>query len=112
MYARSLGNADDDDHMIGKQIGGSGGKKLPTARASPSCLTTSALPCRHLTITATRYGSRSLTSSAGREGRATIIPPSFHLNIRVSMRMRRLNCITIGSSITIRGLVIISAKTR
>lgn len=28
MYARSLGNVDDDPgHMIGKQLGGSGGKK-------------------------------------------------------------------------------------
>ena len=92
MYARSLGNADDDGHMIGKQLGGQGGKKLPTARASPSCLTTSALPCRHLTITATRYGSRSLTSSAGRR-RAIINPPSFRLSIRVSMRTLRRGCI-------------------
>jgi len=92
MYARSLGNADDDGHMIGKQLGGSGGKKLPTARASPSYLTTSALPCRHLTITATRYGSRSLTSSAGRR-RAIINPPSFRLSIRVSMRTLRRGCI-------------------
>ena len=44
-------------------------------------------------------------------GKATIIPPSFHLNIRVSMRMRRLGCITTGSGITIQRLVIISAKT-
>ena len=57
MYARSLGNADDDVHMIGKQLGGSGGKKLPTARASPSCLITSALPCRHLTITEQGMGA-------------------------------------------------------
>ena len=66
---------------------------LPTARASPSCLTTSALPCRHLTITATRFGSRSLTSSAGREGRITIIPPSFRLSTKVSMRMLKRGCI-------------------
>ena len=65
---------------------------LPTARASPSCLITSVLPCRHLIITATRYGSRSLTSSAGR-GRATIIPPSFRLSIKVSMRMLKRGCI-------------------
>ena len=111
MYARSLGNADDDGHMIGKQLGGSGGKKLPTARASPSCLTTSALPCRHLTITATRYGSRSLTSSAGRR-RAIINPPSFRLSIRVSMRTRRLGCITTGLGITTQVRVLISVKTR
>ena len=54
---------------------------LATARASPSCLTTSVLPCRHLTTTATRYGSKSLTSSAGR-GRATINSPSFRLSIQ------------------------------
>ena len=54
---------------------------LPTARASPSCLTTLVLPCRHLTITAPRFGSRNLTSSAGRR-RATINPPSFRLSIR------------------------------
>ena len=98
MYARSLGNADDDGHMIGKQLGGSGGKKLPTARASPSCLTTSALPCRHLTITATRFGSRNLTSSAEREGRSTIIPPSFRLSIRGSMRMLRRGFTTTASA--------------
>ena len=112
MYARSLGNADDDGHMIGKQLGGSGGKKLPTARASPSCLTTSALPCRHLTITATRYGSRSLTSSAEREGRATIIPPSFRLSIKVSMRTLRRGCTTTASAITNRIQEVISVKTR
>ena len=33
MYARSLGNADDDaGHMIGKQLGGSGGKKKWTPK--------------------------------------------------------------------------------
>ena len=111
MYARSLGNADDDGHMIGKQLGGQGGKKLPTARASPSCLTTSALPCRHLTITATRFGSRSLISSAGR-GRATIIPPSFRLSIRVSMRTLRLDCITTASATMIHVQAITSARTR
>ena len=111
MYARSLGNADDDGHMIGKQLGGSGGKKLPTARASPSCLTTSALPCRHLTITATRYGSRSLTSSAGR-GRATIIPPSFRLSTRGSMRTLRRGCTTTASAITNRIQELILARIR
>ena len=111
MYARSLGNADDDGHMIGKQLGGQGGKKLPTARASPSCLTTSALPCRHLTITATRYGSRSLTSSAGRR-RAIINPPSFRLSIRGSMRTLRRDFIIIGSATTTQGLEHTSAKTQ
>ena len=67
---------------------------LATARASPSCLTTSVLPCRHLTITATRFGSRSLTSPTGRIGRTAIIPPSFRLSIRVSMRMLRRGYIT------------------
>jgi len=111
MYARSLGNADDDGHMIGKQLGGSGGKKLPTARASPSCLTTSALPCRHLTITATRYGSRSLTSSAGRR-RAIINPPSFRLSTRGSMRTLRRDFIIIGSATTTQGLEHTSTKTQ
>ena len=111
MYARSLGNADDDGHMIGKQLGGSGGKKLPTARASPSCLTTSALPCRHLTITATRFGSRNLTSSAGR-GRATIIPPSFRLSTKVSMKTLRQGCITTASATMTRGWVITSVRIR
>jgi len=60
---------------------------------------------------AKRDESRNLTHSAER-GKATIIPPSFHLNIRVSMRMRRLGCITTGSDIMTRGLVITSAKTR
>jgi hypothetical protein len=59
---------------------------------------------------AKRDESRNLTHSAER-GKATIIPPSFHLNIRVSMRTRKLGCITTGSGIMIRGLVIISAKT-
>ncbi len=85
---------------------------LPTARASPSCLTTSALPCRHLTITATRFGSRSLTSSAGREGRATIIPPSFRLSIRVSMRMLRRGCTTTASATMTRVRVITLVKIR
>ena len=67
---------------------------LPKARASPSCLTTLVLPCRHLTITATRYGSKSLTSPEEREGRVTIIPPSFRLSIRVSMRTLRRGYIT------------------
>ena len=111
MYARSLGNADDDGHMIGKQLGGQGGKKLPTARASPSCLTTSALPCRHLTITATRYGSRSLTSSAGRR-RAIINPPSFRLSIRVSMRTLRRCYTTTASATMIHVQAITSARTR
>ena len=75
---------------------------LPTARASPSCLTTSALPCRHLTTTATRYGSKSLTSSAEREGRVTIIPPSFRLSIKVSMRTLRRDCIiTVSTTMTL-----------
>ena len=85
---------------------------LPTARASPSCLTTSALPCRHLTITATRFGSRSLTSSAGRKGRTAIIPPSFRLSIRVSMRTLRLDCITTASATMTQGRVITSARIR
>ena len=84
---------------------------LPTARASPSCLTTSALPCRHLTITATRYGSRSLTSSAGR-GRATIIPPSFRLSTRGSMRTLRRGCTTTASAITNRIQELILARIR
>ena len=83
---------------------------LPTARASPSCLTTSALPCRHLTITATRYGSRSLTSSEEREGRTAIIPPSFRLSTRVSMRTLRRGCTIIGSGIMIQMSGVISAK--
>ena len=101
MYARSLGNADDDGHMIGKQLGGSGGKKLPTARASPSCLTTSALPCRHLTITATRYGSRSLTSTDD-SGNAPL--RSYRSSTRDNMRIRRRDFIIIGSATTTQGL--------
>ena len=85
---------------------------LPTARASPSCLTTSVLPCRHLTTTATRYGSKSLTSSAEREGRVTIIPPSFRLSIKVSMRMLRLGSITTASATMTQGRVITSARIR
>ena len=85
---------------------------LPTARASPSCLTTSELLCRHLTITATRYGSKSLTSSAEKEGRATIIPPSFRLSTRVSMRTLRRGCITTASATMTRGRVITSARIR
>ena len=84
---------------------------LAMARASPSCLTTSALPCRHLTITATRYGSRSLTSSAGR-GRATIIPPSFRLSTRGSMRTLRRGCTTTASAITNRIQELILARIR
>jgi len=60
---------------------------------------------------AKRDESRNLTPSAER-GKATIIPPSFHLNIRVSMRTRKQGCITTGSGITIRGLVTTSARTR
>ena len=112
MYARSLGNADDDGHMIGKQLGGQGGKKLPTARASPSCLTTSALPCRRLTITATRFGSRNLTSSAGRKGRTAINPPLFRLSIRVSMRTLRRCYTTTASATMIHVQAITSARTR
>ena len=85
---------------------------LPTARASPSCLTTLVLPCRHLTTTATRYGSKSLTSSAEREGRVTIIPPSFRLSIKVSMRMLRLGSITTASATMTQGRVITSARIR
>ena len=84
----------------------------PTARASPSYLTTSALPCRHLTITATRYGSRNLTSSTGRKGRTAIIPPSFRLSIRVSMRMLRRGCITTASATMSRIRGPISARTQ
>ena len=85
---------------------------LPTARASPSCLTTSALPCRHLTITATRFGSRNLTSPTGRKGRTAIIPPSFRLSIRVSMRMLRRGCITTAFATMTQERVIISVRTR
>ena len=85
---------------------------LPTARASPSCLTTSALPCRHLTITATRSGSKSLTSSTGRKGRTAIIPPSFRLSIRVSMRMLRRGYITTASATMTRVRVITLVKIR
>ena len=85
---------------------------LPTARASPSCLTTSVLPCRHLTITATRFGSRNLTSSEEREGRTAIIPPSFRLSIKVSMRMLRRGCITTGFVTMNRIQEPISVKTR
>ena len=84
---------------------------LPTARASPSCLTTLVLPCRHLTITATRFGSRSLISSAEKKGRATIIPPSFRLSIKVSMRTLRRGCTTTASAIMIHVRVITSART-
>ena len=84
----------------------------PTARASPSCLTTSVLPCRHLTTTATRSGSKSLTSSAGRKGRTAIIPPSFRLSIRVSMRMLRRGCITTASATMSRIRGPISARTQ
>ena len=85
---------------------------LPTARASPSCLITSVLPCRHLTTTATRYGSRNLTSSEEREGRATIIPPSSRLSIRGSMRMLRRGCITTASATMTRVRVITLVKIR
>ena len=85
---------------------------LATARASPSYLTTSALPCRHLTITATRYGSRNLTSPTGRKGRTAIIPPSFRLSIRVSMRMLRRGCITTASATMSRIRGPISARTQ
>ena len=85
---------------------------LATARASPSCLTTSVLPCRHLTITATRFGSRSLTSSAGRKGRTAINPPSFRLSIRVSMRTLRRGYTTTASAIMTRGREVILVKTR
>ena len=85
---------------------------LAMVRASPSCLTTLVLPCRHLTITATRYGSRSLTSSAGRKGRTAIIPPSFRLSIRLSMRTLRLDCITTASATMTQGRVITSARIR
>ena len=85
---------------------------LATARASPSCLTTSALPCRHLTTTATRSGSKRLTSSAGRKGRTAIIPPSFRLSIRVSMRMLRLGSITTAFATMTQGRVITSARIR
>jgi hypothetical protein len=44
-----------------------------------------------------RDESRNLRPSAER-GKATIIPPSFHLNI--SMRTRRLGCITTALGIT------------
>jgi len=84
---------------------------LATARASPSCLTTSVLPCRHLTTTATRYGSKSLTSSEER-GRATIIPPSFRLSTRGSMRTLRRGCITTASAITNRIQEVILARIR
>ena len=85
---------------------------LPTARASPSCLTTLVLPCRHLTTTATRFGSRSLTSSAEKEGRAIIIPPSFRLSIRGSMKILRRGCITTGSVTTSQIQGPISARIR
>ena len=84
---------------------------LPTARASPSCLTTSARPCRPTTRRATRFGSRSLISSAEKKGRATIIPPSFRLSIKVSMRTLRRGCTTTASAIMIHVRVITSART-
>ena len=40
---------------------------------------------------------RNWTSSEEREGRVTIIPPSFRLSIKVSMRTLRRGCITIAS---------------
>ena len=84
----------------------------PTARVSPSYLTTSALPCRHLTITATRYGSRNLTSSTGRKGRTAIIPPSFRLSIKVSMRTLRRGFTTTASATMTRVRVITLVKIR
>ena len=55
---------------------------------------TSVVINRYLTITATRYGSSNLAFPEEREGRATIIPPSFRLSIKSSMRMLRRDCIT------------------
>ena len=82
---------------------------LPTARASPSCLTTSARPCRPTTRRATRCGSRSWTSTGGKGNGH---PRSFHSSTKGSTRMQRLDCITIGLGITTRMRGVISAKTR
>ena len=82
---------------------------LPTARASPSCLTTLVLPCRHLTTTATRYGSRSLTSTDD-SGNAPL--RSYRSSTRDNMRIRRRDFIIIGSATTPQGLEHTSAKTR
>ena len=82
---------------------------LPTARASPSYLITSALPCRHLTITATRYGSRSLTSTDD-SGNAPL--RSYRSSTRDNMRIRRRDFIIIGSATTPQGLEHTSAKTQ
>ena len=56
-----------------------------------------------------RNESRNLTPSAER-GKETIIPPSFRLSIKVSMRMLRGNCTTTASTIMIRIQELISAR--
>ena len=84
-------------------------KIIPTERFSSLFPTTSILPCRHLITMTKRDESRNLTPSAER-GKETIIPPSFRLSIKVSMRMLRGNCTTTASTIMIRIQELISAR--
>ena len=76
-----------------------------------SSVTTSAVPSKHTMIKAMSSGRQTMTSMVI-SVTFTAAGSSFLSASWVSTRMRRLGCITTGSGIMIRGLVIISAKTR